>query len=196
MSTHPPAAKSKVTLYVTLAVVIAALTGGLIGGYQIGVGMQQPAIDEARADATAAEDANAETSRELAATQQRERAASAQADAARAALTAWERRGRALEARRRLSLAIEQLDARNFGIAQDHLRAAGAALEGETDSDLSQLAGELSGVTLEIGPNVAEHRELALHAAHRVDEALPLILVPELEEPAAEEPTDEAPAEE
>lgn len=184
MSTPPPAPKSRVTLYIALAVVIAALAGGLVGGYQIGVAMQQPRIDEARADATAAEDANAETSRELAATQARERAAGARAEATQRALTAWERRGAALEARRRLSLAIEQLDARNFGIAQEHLRAAGAALEGETDTDLSLLSTQLSDVTLEIGPNVADHRALALNAARRVDEALPLLLVPEVEEPA------------
>lgn len=186
MTDPSPAPKSRVVLYVALAVALAALVGGLIGGYQIGVALQQPRIDEAVADASAAETANAETSRELAATQAREQAARTARDAARSAVAAWERRGRALEARRQLSLAIEQLDARNFGTAQDHLRAAGAALEGETDSDLGRLSGELSSITLEVGPNVASHREQALAAARRVDEALPLILVPALDAPAEE----------
>ncbi len=165
--------KQKILHYVKIAVPLILIIGALVGGYAIGTALIAPDLEAARLQVREEQDAHAATQRDL------ETARSRQA-AAEAAVLSWRRNASALEARRRLSLAVEQLDARNFGLAQEHLRAAGAALEGANDVELSRLSSELIASTLELRPDVAAHRARALSAAHQIDEALTRLVAPDL----------------
>jgi hypothetical protein len=77
-----------------------------------------------------------------------------------------------LEARRRIHLAVMELDQNNFGTAQEHLRA-GAALLQAAGADLSTLGGALR--TLELAPSldVAAQRQALLQLAAQFDALRP-----------------------
>jgi uncharacterized protein HemX len=79
-----------------------------------------------------------------------------------------------LEARRRLHLALVQLEQRNFGIAEQHLTAAGALLEkSKPEADLGQLRTELAGARLKASDDIAAQRAKIAAWAARFDELSP-----------------------
>jgi hypothetical protein len=82
-----------------------------------------------------------------------------------------------LEARRRLELAMGELDRRNFGVAHDHIRTAAdllnAAQKANTNTpDLSALAAQLEAINLVSATDVAAARLPLVDAAHKMDAAL------------------------
>lgn len=85
-----------------------------------------------------------------------------------------------LEARRLLSAALDQLDARNFGQAQESVKTAAELLqeaekERSTNPDFSDVAGALSqaaATTVGSSPDVATARTPIAEAARQMDEKL------------------------
>ncbi len=81
-----------------------------------------------------------------------------------------------LEARRRLHLALLAMDQRNFGIADQHMRAA-AKLLGESQpaagSDLSKLQQKVQSFKLVATEDLAGQRQKILDMVHSFDELVP-----------------------
>jgi uncharacterized protein HemX len=79
-----------------------------------------------------------------------------------------------LEARRRLHLALIQLEQRNFGIAEQHLTAAGALLEKtKPQGELEQLRANLAGARLKASDDIAVQRTKITAWIARFDELSP-----------------------
>lgn len=84
---------------------------------------------------------------------------------------------RQLEARRQVSLALAELDRRNFGLAQEHVKRASELLTdaGATQSsapDLAPAADALKQVNLAAAADVSGQRQELLAVAARMDDAL------------------------
>ena len=91
--------------------------------------------------------------------------------AAEAKLLAVESR---LEARRRLHLALLQLEERNFGTAEQHLSAAAALLaKSKPEGELEQLRGELASARLKASDDVAAQRTKIAGWISRFDALVP-----------------------
>jgi hypothetical protein len=79
-----------------------------------------------------------------------------------------------LTAGRKLQLALTALDDRNFGIAQQHVTAAGRLLaKSSSGGDLDRLAAELSSAKLEVTEDVGAPRSKILGWTRQLDAALP-----------------------
>lgn len=79
-----------------------------------------------------------------------------------------------LEARRRLDLALRQIDHRNFGNAADQLRAAATLLQkSQPTGDLDKLAKDLSAYRLIATEDVNKQREQILALVDRFDALVP-----------------------
>ena len=92
------------------------------------------------------------------------------------ALASEKARVQRLEARRRLHLALLALDDRNFGIAQEHVTAAGKLLTAsapEKDSELSKLASEITSEKLVATEDLGVQRGRLVGWARRMDAAMP-----------------------
>jgi|GEM_PF-2299451 hypothetical protein len=82
------------------------------------------------------------------------------------------------EARRLLSSALEELDRRNFGTAQERLREAAARLEtaqkagAATTADLTEQAARLKSLDLPASANIEAQRVQVLTLAREMDAAL------------------------
>jgi hypothetical protein len=110
----------------------------------------------------------------IAAADERARAASASASARLAQLSASARRLAQLEARRSMHLAQVALDARNFGTAETHLHAAGAALSAEAPSrELGELGATLANVHLTATEDLGAERQRIVGWMNRFDELVP-----------------------
>jgi hypothetical protein len=83
-----------------------------------------------------------------------------------------------LEARRRMHLAIIELDQNNFGTAQEHLRAGAALLQAPASADVAALGAAMR--TLELAPSVdlAAQRQALLQLASKFDALRPPMLPP------------------
>ncbi|MFW5924709.1 MAG: hypothetical protein ACOCV4_01010 [Myxococcota bacterium] len=80
-----------------------------------------------------------------------------------------------LEARRRIHMAIEELDALNFGHAQEHLDEAGNVLAGAAtgDAELGELAKELKAIDIEPSGQLDQQRNHIRRLADQFDQAVP-----------------------
>ena len=79
-----------------------------------------------------------------------------------------------LEARRRLHLALIQLEERNFGIAEQHLTAAAALLaKSKPDGELEQLRAAIAGARLKASDDVAAQRTKIAGWISRFDVLVP-----------------------
>jgi hypothetical protein len=91
--------------------------------------------------------------------------------AAEAKLLAVESR---LEARRRLHLALLQLEERNFGTAEQHLSAAAALLaKSKPEGELEQLRAALASARLKASDDVAAQRSKIAGWISRFDALVP-----------------------
>jgi hypothetical protein len=99
------------------------------------------------------------------------------AEALKAKSLAEEQLGQAqgrLEARRRLHLAVLELEARNFGTAEQHLSAAAALLaKSKPDGELEKLRAELAGARLKASDDVAAQRAKIAGWISRFDALVP-----------------------
>jgi|SoiMethySBSTD1v2_1073268.scaffolds.fasta_scaffold23567_3 uncharacterized protein HemX len=101
-------------------------------------------------------------------------AAEQKATQAEQARDAAEARALRLEARRRLHLALIQLEQRNFGIAEQHLTAAAALLgRGKPEGELEQLRANLAGAQLKASDDIAAQRAKIGAWVARFDELSP-----------------------
>jgi hypothetical protein len=106
------------------------------------------------------------------------RAEAADGERAKTEATLSSERARAtqLEARRRLHLALMALDARNFGIAQEHVTEAGKLIQKSApakDSELAKLGDELATTRLVATEDLGSQRSKLLAWTQRFDSALP-----------------------
>ncbi len=78
-----------------------------------------------------------------------------------------------LEARRRIHLAIIELDQNNFGTAQEHVRAGAALLQPPASADVAALGAAMR--TLELAPSVelVGQRQALLQLASKFDALRP-----------------------
>jgi hypothetical protein len=82
-----------------------------------------------------------------------------------------------LESRRRLDLALAELDRRNFGVAQEHIHTAADLLNtaqkaNASTPDLSDIAVQLGAMNLVSATDVAAARVPLVDAARKMDAAL------------------------
>lgn len=111
---------------------------------------------------------------------------------------ALEAQVRLLQARRRLHLALLSLDEQNFGLARDHLNAAGKELAavqpppaGSDPGVLSRLAEELSSAQLAAGEEISAQRQQILDWVRRLDTQIPIGIGregPVVGQPGSDEP--------
>jgi hypothetical protein len=81
-----------------------------------------------------------------------------------------------LEGRRHLDLALESLDARNFGIAQEHIVAAARLLrrsEPEPKSDLMTLTEQVGATSVVPADDYSDQRAAIERLIERFDELVP-----------------------
>lgn len=80
-----------------------------------------------------------------------------------------------LEARRRIHMAIEELDALNYGYAQKHLDEAGNVLAGAASegSELGKLAKELKSIDIEPSGQLDQQRNHIRRLADQFDQTVP-----------------------
>jgi uncharacterized protein HemX len=113
-------------------------------------------------------------------------ATSAADERAKAAASEREKAGQALsdekgvtqrlEARRRLHLALVALDERNFGIAEQHVAAAGKLIQksgAPKDGEMAKLGDELASGRLVATEDVGSQRSKLLGWAKRFDATMP-----------------------
>lgn len=132
----------------------------VVAGIAYGVGRFQGhmALGEARAEAE-------ERASELEA-----RIAQAQSE-----LATCEQRAERLEARRRLHMALQELDALNFGYAQRHLHAAGRTLAAAAagEAEIQELAQEMQDTQIAPTGQTEQQRGRIRELMERLDAALP-----------------------
>jgi hypothetical protein len=79
-----------------------------------------------------------------------------------------------LEARRRLTLALDALDARNFGISEQHLRAAAGWFEQARPSgDLAALSQEVRQTRITVTEDLEQQRATLRGFVQRFDRLVP-----------------------
>lgn len=81
-----------------------------------------------------------------------------------------------LEARRRLDLALLALDDRNFGIAQDDLKAAASLLgraHATPDSDLGKLKAQIEKMNVTVTQDLSAERGQLVSLIKRFDQIVP-----------------------
>jgi hypothetical protein len=101
-------------------------------------------------------------------------AAEQQAQQAQQARASLEARVLRLEARRRLHLALIQLEERNFGSAEEHLKAAAAQLgQSKPEGELEQLRAHLAQARLKASDDIAAQRVWIIAWATRFDALMP-----------------------
>jgi hypothetical protein len=93
----------------------------------------------------------------------------------RGELTACTQRADQLEARRRLHMAVEELNALNFGYAQRHLKAAGNILAEAAPGDpkMEAMAKELEEMQIAPSGQLEQQRQQVRHVIERFDAAIP-----------------------
>ncbi|HLV65702.1 MAG TPA: hypothetical protein VKY73_07805 [Polyangiaceae bacterium] len=123
----------------------------LLGAYVFGRVQAQSEIDSAKQQTQAAE-ARAENERKISAGLRR--------DMAR------------LEARRQLHLALLALDERNFGTAQQHLRAGAKLLSEDGSAPLGEIGKRIAEKQLVATEDVGDQRAQILAAIRTLDEQL------------------------
>lgn len=148
-----------------------AAIGFAVAGFVFGHLQSQPAIAEAERRVEEARSEQAEADRAAEARAGRLRA---QLEAAREALTARQARLSLLEARRELAIAIDDLDQRNFGLAQTHVDTAAERLaEPEAPSEeLVRLRGAVAAYDLEVSANLQTTRNTLRDFASDLDAML------------------------
>jgi uncharacterized tellurite resistance protein B-like protein len=82
-----------------------------------------------------------------------------------------------LEARRRVGAALQELDRRNFGVAQEHVKTAVELLKtaqsaGTNAPDFTELAATLENINVVGAADVSSAREPLLNAMNQMDAAL------------------------
>jgi hypothetical protein len=101
-------------------------------------------------------------------------AAEQQASKAQQASETLEARVLRLEARRRLHLALIQLEERNFGSAEQHLKAAAVLLErSKPEGELEKLRALLAQARLKAGDDIAAQRAWIVSWATHLDTLMP-----------------------
>jgi hypothetical protein len=112
-----------------------------------------------------------QTSSAIASAEQRASEALTAKSAAEAQLAQVQAR---LEARRRLHLALLQLEERNFGTAEQHLSAAAALLaKSKPDGELEKLRADLAAARLKASDDVAAQRAKIAGWISRFDALVP-----------------------
>lgn len=175
----------------TATLVVLVLVVGI--SYSLGYGARQPEIDQARQRADAAE-------AEASAAEEQAQQALARAQEERLAITnlreSLSRRISLLEARRLVSLALTDLDARNFGLTQQRLQAAASYLEavggqvaGPRAERIRELAGRLRDHRIPVGDNLQEARATLLAFLDELDRILGPVAPLPSQEPVADDPS-------
>ena len=78
-----------------------------------------------------------------------------------------------MEARSALYRTAIDLDARNFGTANNHLKEAATALASVKGSDTSALKGEIGATDLNVAVNLADQRQKVLGFAEQLNKMMP-----------------------
>lgn len=100
------------------------------------------------------------------------RAAEARVEAERKGTAELRREISRLEARRKLHLALIALEERNFGTAQQHLRAAGKLLSEDESAPLVEIGKRIAGRQLVATEDTGAQRTQILAAIGELDEQL------------------------
>lgn len=79
-----------------------------------------------------------------------------------------------LDARRALHLSLLELDARNFGTAQNHVQTAAALLKASNAADFAGLAARIGATNLVAAADIAVQRDMVLGFAREFDRLRPL----------------------
>ena len=79
-----------------------------------------------------------------------------------------------MEARAALYRSAIDLDARNFGTANEHLQEAATALGRVSKSGTEQLRGEISGTDLNVAVNLGDQRQKVLSFAEQLNQMMPV----------------------
>lgn len=114
-----------------------------------------------------------QTSEKIDAAEQKTAEVTAAERAAQRALAEQRNVTKKLEARRQLSLALAQLDKRNFGLAQEELEQAAQLLAGHSTGDLETLRSSIASTKLVATEDLETQRGKILDFVRRFDAVVP-----------------------